>query len=168
MVRLLDLAANGGPPQTVGIHDAPIRALRFSRLPNSESPMIVTRSWDKTVRYWDSRSPTPAATLNFAERVYSMDVKDNVLVIATAVQGIHVVKLQNPTRIYKSPVCGLKNQIRDVSCFNDGMGCTIGEIGGRVQFLWTDDLPDPCVFSRFPKPVLSLMFCLQTYKELLL
>jgi mRNA export factor len=130
--------------------------------------MIITGSWDKTVRYWDLRSPTPAAVLNFTERVYSMDVKNNMLVIATADQGIHVVKLQNPTQIYKSPACGLKNQLRDVSCFTDCMGCVVGEIGGRVQLLWTDEPPTACAFSRFPKPVLSLTLCLQTYKELLL
>jgi WD40 repeat protein len=115
--------------------------------------MIVTGSWDKTVRYWDLRSPAPAGQLNFTERVYSMDVKNNMLVIATADRSIHVVKLQNPTKIYKSPACALNNQLRDVSCFTDGMGCTVGEIGGRVQCLWTDEPPNSCVFSRFPKPV---------------
>ena len=129
--------------------------------------MIVTGSWDRTVRYWDLRSPAPAGQLNFTERVYSMDVKNKMLVIATADRGIHVVQLQNPTKIYKSPACGLKNQLRDVSCFPDGMGCAVGEIGGRVQCLWTDEPPHACVFSRFPKPVLSLTLCLQTHKELL-
>ena len=130
--------------------------------------MIVTGSWDRTVRYWDLRSPAPAGQLNFTERVYSMDVKNKMLVIATADRGIHVVQLQNPTKIYKSPTCGLKNQLRDLSCFPDGMGCTVGEIGGRVQCLWTDEPPNACVFFRSPRPVLSLTLSLQTYKELLL
>jgi mRNA export factor len=72
----------------VAAHDAPIRSIRFVNTPNN-TPMIVTGSWDKTVKYWDLRSPEPAATIQCQERVYAMDTKDRILVIATAERGIH-------------------------------------------------------------------------------
>jgi hypothetical protein len=40
--------------------------------------MIVTGSWDRTVKYWDLRQSTAAASLNCQNKVYSMDVKDKV------------------------------------------------------------------------------------------
>ena len=47
--------------------------------------MLVTGSWDKTLKYWDLRSPTPAASVQMAERVVSMDVKYPLMVVATLV-----------------------------------------------------------------------------------
>lgn len=46
--------------------------------------MVVTGSWDRTVKCWDTRTPTPAATLQLPERVYAMDVKFPLMVVATA------------------------------------------------------------------------------------
>jgi len=37
--------------------------------------MLVTGSWDKTVKYWDLRSPNPVHTQQMPERVYAMDVQ---------------------------------------------------------------------------------------------
>jgi mRNA export factor len=45
-----------------------------------ESNLLVTGSWDRTVRIWDLRSPTAAATLNVGERVYAMDAKQQAIV----------------------------------------------------------------------------------------
>eukprot|EP00967_Tisochrysis_lutea_P031609 scaffold37327_cov20-Tisochrysis_lutea.AAC.2 len=36
--------------------------------------MLITGSWDKTLRFWDCRSPTPVHTQPLPERVYAMDV----------------------------------------------------------------------------------------------
>ncbi|TVY57861.1 Nucleoporin, partial [Lachnellula suecica] len=129
--KLLDLGANGAPAQQVAAHDAPIRSARFFDMPNANAPMLATGSWDKTVRYWDLRTPAPAATLACQDRVYSMDVKGQRLVIATAEKHVHVVNLSNPTTIFKTSASPLKEQTRVVSCFNDASGYAIGSIEGR-------------------------------------
>ena len=46
--------------------------------------MIVTGSWDKTVKYWGSSESTAVGTLFCQDKIYSMDVRDKLLVIATA------------------------------------------------------------------------------------
>lgn len=99
----------------------------------------MTGSWDKTVKYWDLRSPNPAGTLSVHEKVYSMDSKDNTLVIATAERKLHVVDLTNPTKIFKSPECPLRHQIRVVTCFPDGLGFAVGGIEGRVGIIWNSE-----------------------------
>jgi mRNA export factor len=117
----------------VAAHDAPIRSIRFVNTPNN-TPMIVTGSWDKTVKYWDLRSPEPAATIQCQERVYAMDTKDKILVIATAERGIHVIDLNNPGNIHKTAESPLKHQTRAVSCFKEADGYMIGSIEGRCAF----------------------------------
>jgi hypothetical protein len=47
------------------------------------------------VRLWDTRQPTAAATLQFAERVYAMDSKGDAIVVGTADRQIHVYNIAN-------------------------------------------------------------------------
>lgn len=109
-------------------HDAPIRTIAAIQ----EASCVVTGSWDKTLKYWDTRSPTPMATLQLSERVYAMDVKHPLLVVATADRFIHVVDIRKPSQIYKSIQSNLKFQTRTVACFPDASGFAVGSIEGRV------------------------------------
>jgi mRNA export factor len=96
---MLDLNTN----QTiqVGAHDAPIKSCRYiDGLPNMNN-MLVTGSWDKTVRYWDLRSPTPAHTLSLPERCYTIDVKGPLMVIGCAERHVLIFNLNNPSTPYK-------------------------------------------------------------------
>lgn len=101
--------------------------------------MAVSGSWDKTVKYWDMRSPTPAASLACQERVYTIDVRNDLLVIGTADRYINVVDLKNPTKFYKTLQSPLKWQTRVVSCFADAAGFAIGSIEGRCAIQYVED-----------------------------
>ena len=136
--RLLDLAANGAPAQQVAIHDEPIRSTRFFHVQNSHAPLLATGSWDRTVKFWDLRQSTPVGSLDCRERVYSMDVKDNLLVIGTAERHVHIVNLQNPTTFHKTIQSPLKQQTRVVSCLTDASGFAIGSTEGRCAFQYLD------------------------------
>jgi mRNA export factor len=74
---MIDLGGNG-QAQTVASHDAPIRVARFFNIPsaNASDQMLVTGSWDKTVKYWDLRQSKPAVILECLDKIYSMDVSD--------------------------------------------------------------------------------------------
>ncbi|TYZ58543.1 hypothetical protein PybrP1_009561 [[Pythium] brassicae (nom. inval.)] len=114
--------------QQIAVHDAPIRTIAAIQ----EANCVVTGSWDKTLKYWDTRSPTPMATLQLSERVYAMDVKAPLLVVATADRLVHVVDIRQPSAIYKTIQSNLKFQTRTVACFPDATGFAIGSIEGRV------------------------------------
>ena len=49
--------------------------------------MLITASWDRTLRYWDLRQPTPVHTQQLPERVYAMDAVFPVLVVGLADAG---------------------------------------------------------------------------------
>lgn len=101
--------------------------------------MVVTGSWDKTVKYWDLRQSTAAATLQCQDRVYTMDVKNSLLVIGTADRYINVVNLANPGEFYKTIQSPLKWQTRVVSCFTDAAGYAIGSIEGRCAIQYVEE-----------------------------
>jgi mRNA export factor len=142
--RIID-TANPNAPQTVAQHDQPIRSVRF--IDNNGSAMLVTGSWDKTVKYWDLRSAQPVATLECQERVYAMDVRTKLLVIGTADRYINIVDLANPTKFFKTIQSPLKFQTRVVSCFNDATGFAVGSIEGRCAIQYVDEKDSSSNFS---------------------
>jgi len=104
--------------------------------------MIISGSWDKTLRFWNCQQPTPVATLQLPERVYSMDVKYPLLVVGCAERHLLVYNLQqiqqNPNP-YKSGQTALKMQTRCVSCFPDRTGYAVGSIEGRCSIAYVED-----------------------------
>jgi mRNA export factor len=137
--RMLDLGSGQTEAQQVAAHDQPIRCVRFFEAPQTNAPMLVTGSWDKTVKYWDLRQSQAVATLQCQERVYTLDVKMGLLVIGTADRYINVVSLSEPTKFYKTLQSPLKWQTRVVSCFKDATGFAVGSIEGRCAFQYVED-----------------------------
>mmetsp|Transcript_104868 Transcript_104868/g.301522 ORF Transcript_104868/g.301522 Transcript_104868/m.301522 type:complete len:382 (+) Transcript_104868:123-1268(+) len=124
--------------QVIGQHDAPVKEVFCV----DEMNMVVSGSWDKTLRFWNCQQPTPVATLNLPERVYSMDVKFPLLVVGCADRHLLVYNLQNiqaNPQPYKQGQTALKMQTRTVACFPDKTGYAVGSIEGRVSVAYVED-----------------------------
>jgi mRNA export factor len=128
MWRLGESPPNNLAPQ-IGVHEAPAKAVGF--LPASN--LVVSGGWDRKLKFWDTRSPTPAGVLELPERVYDLDVRGSLMVVATA--GRHILTYnvggaqpQEHSR-KESP---LKYQSRCVACFPDQTGFALGSVEGRV------------------------------------
>ncbi|WP_375449341.1 hypothetical protein [uncultured Nostoc sp.] len=151
---MLDLTAGPTVATQVAAHDQPIRCVRFIEVPGQSTPVLVTGSWDKTVKYWDLRQSSPVASVSCQERVYSMDVVNKLLVVATADRYINIINLDKPTEFYKTIQSPLNWQTRVVSCFTDGSGFPIGSIEGRCAIQYVEEKN-----SRYSIPF-SLIFTL--------
>ncbi|KAH3902581.1 RNA export factor GLE2 SCDLUD_000161 [Saccharomycodes ludwigii] len=124
--------------QQVGQHDMPVKSIRFVQCGPTSQSLLVSGSWDKTLRYWDLRQQQPAFTLQLAERVYDMDSKQKLLVVALAGKNVTVIDLNNPSQIFKQTTTPLKWQTRTVACHNEGNGFAIGSIEGRCAIQYID------------------------------
>ena len=60
---LLHVTASSAPHLCPQQHDAPIKGVGWA----AEKQFLVTGSWDKSLRYWDTRSPTPMFVLPMSE-----------------------------------------------------------------------------------------------------
>ncbi|KAM9978869.1 hypothetical protein ACTFIY_012602 [Dictyostelium cf. discoideum] len=121
----------------VAQHTAPIKECFWIE----ESNVLVTASWDKTLKYWDTRQQTgtPVLSLELTERIYAMDMLYPLLAVATADRKIYIYDLKNPQSPYKTVESLLKYQTRCISCFPDKSGFALGSIEGRVAIQSLDD-----------------------------
>ncbi|EGW30488.1 nucleoporin GLE2 [Spathaspora passalidarum NRRL Y-27907] len=136
-VKIYDIAS--GSTQQIGQHDNVVRAVRYVECGATNTPVVVSGSWDKTLRYWDMRSPQPITTIQLPERVYCMDSSQKLLVVGGADRHISVIDLNNPQQIFKSYQSPLKWQTRTVCCYPQANGFAIGSIEGRCAIQYIND-----------------------------
>ncbi|CAO3599930.1 unnamed protein product [Absidia cylindrospora] len=140
--RMFDVAT--GQSTQIAAHDEAIKGIKFL---DQQQQVLATGSWDKTVKYWDLRSPQPIGTVQLPERVYSMDIRQQLMVVGTADRHVVLFDMNNPTTIFKQTISPLKWQTRTVSCFIDGTGYAIGSIEGRVGIQYIDEKDQARNFS---------------------
>lgn len=95
----------------VAAHDAPVKHCIFV----SSMNLLMTGGWDKNVRFWDCRSPTPVSSQTLSERIYAMDVNYPLGVVATADRNLHIYNLASPGAPFKVLQSQLKCQTRCVA-----------------------------------------------------
>lgn len=135
--KMFDTQNPNAGGQQVAAHDAPIRCVQMFQA-NGQN-MLVTGSWDKTIKYWDLRQAQPAGTVNVADRVYTMDLAGQALVVGMADRWIEIFNLGKPDAPYKKIQSPLKWQTRVVSCFPDSSGFAVGSIEGRCAIQYIEE-----------------------------
>lgn len=115
----------------VAAHDGPVRQV----VENPNLGFLATVSWDRTLRYWDVRTPTgkPCAIVPLTERAYAMDSLGYLMVVALAGRRITVFDVRKPTTPFQEKYSQLKHQSRCVACWPDSMGYVVGGVDGTVS-----------------------------------
>eukprot|EP01123_Difflugia_compressa_P008126 TRINITY_DN2349_c0_g1_i1.p1 TRINITY_DN2349_c0_g1~~TRINITY_DN2349_c0_g1_i1.p1 ORF type:complete len:212 (+),score=46.35 TRINITY_DN2349_c0_g1_i1:228-863(+) len=118
----------GGTKMQVAQHDNAIKYIHWV----GDKRVLMTGSWDKSIKYWDLRTPTPATVVQLTDRLYCADVRDNLCVIGTADRKITIYDLNSPTTPYRHFDSPLKYQSRCIRTFPNKTGFALGSIEGRV------------------------------------
>nr|XP_023019411.1 mRNA export factor [Leptinotarsa decemlineata] len=136
--KMWDLASN--QVVQVAVHDAPIKTCHWIKAPNYSC--LMTGSWDKTLKFWDTRSPNPMMSINLPERCYCADVDYPMAVVGTAGRQIIVYQLEGKPQEYKKLDSPLKYQHRCVAIFKDKKksptGYALGSVEGRVAIQYVN------------------------------
>ncbi|KAJ9561056.1 hypothetical protein OSB04_006216 [Centaurea solstitialis] len=129
----------------LGRHDAPVRCVEYSYATGSLTSstcvypgQVITGSWDKTLKCWDPRGATSSqeralvGTYTQPERVYSISLVGNRVVVATAGRHVNVYDLRNMSQPEQRRESSLKYQTRCVRCYPNGTGYALSSVEGRV------------------------------------
>ncbi|CAG8508209.1 10240_t:CDS:2 [Paraglomus occultum] len=112
-------------------HVCPIKTIKWV-----DNQVFCTGSWDKTVKCWDTRTPTPVLSIPVPERVYAMDLIYPFLVIGTAERHVVAFDLTNPSKLYKWQPSPLQFQTTAISFFMNATGYAIGSMSAvGIQYL---------------------------------
>ncbi|TKS89756.1 Mitotic checkpoint protein BUB3 [Collichthys lucidus] len=118
----------------VGTHDAPIRCVEYC----PEVNVMVTGSWDRSVRLWDPRTPCNAGTFTQPEKVYTLSVAGDRLIVGTAGRRVLVWDLRNMGYVQQRRESSLKYQTRCIRAFPNKQGYVLSSIEGRVAVEYLD------------------------------
>ncbi|KAK1347457.1 hypothetical protein CWI38_0002p0120 [Hamiltosporidium tvaerminnensis] len=107
-------------------HDGGIRYIK------NMSNILVTVSFDKTIKFWDYRQPKPVHTLNLPDRIISFDCTNEMLFCCTPNNQLTSYELNN-INTPKQHKSRLNWQIRSLKCNSDNDIVILGGIEGRIE-----------------------------------
>ncbi|XP_052099835.1 mitotic checkpoint protein BUB3-like [Mytilus californianus] len=135
-LKMFDFNTNSGT--TVGTHEAPIKCVEYC----PEVNVVITGSWDSTVKLWDPRTPCAAGSFSQPDKVYTLSVCGDRLVVGTAGRRILVWDLRNMGYVQQRRESSLKYQTRCIRCFPNKQGYVLSSIEGRVAVEYLDPSPE--------------------------
>lgn len=131
-VTLCNLEAR--TPVVLGSHSDGVRVLVSA--PNFG--LIISGSWDGTVKCWDPRQERPVSTVPQEGKVFAADGVGNRLVVATANRHIAIWDLRKMQEPSQRRLSSLKTQSRSLHCMPDRKGFALGSVEGRVAVEYFD------------------------------
>jgi len=137
-VRRLDLETEG--VRVLGAHDASVSCVVYS----NQTSQVITGSWDRMVKIWDPRKGNPNSIISSheqPERVYSLDLVENVLLVGTAGRRIVRYDTRNMDTPVEDRATALKFGTSSLASIPTGEGYATGSVEGRVSIEYFDKSP---------------------------
>lgn len=121
----------------IGQHQDAIRCVHYC----PSSNLIITGSWDKLIKLWDTRSPNCVGSYEQPDKVYTLDTCDEKLIVGTSNRKIRIWNLNN-MGMPEARESSLKYQTRSIKCFPNKQGFVLSSIEGRVAVEYFDMNPE--------------------------
>jgi len=125
----------------IGHHKDPVRSIEY--VPDVN--LVATGGWDSRLKLWDPRlsdssSTVPVADNLLPDKVYTMAVCGDKLLVGTAGRRVLIWDLRNMSHQQRESL--LKYQIRCIESFADKRGYVVSSIEGRVAVEYLDPSPE--------------------------
>ncbi|OLL22057.1 Mitotic checkpoint protein BUB3 [Neolecta irregularis DAH-3] len=135
-IGLFDLHA--GNESTVGLHDDAVRRVLY----NSDSSLLISGSWDKSLKLYDSKSGNSAGDICLPEKVYTMATVNTKVIVGMANRKVYIFDTRNFKMPLQKRESSLKFMTRTIECMPNGEGYISTSVEGRVAVEFFDPSPD--------------------------
>lgn len=132
--------------QQLGRHDSAVCGVAFDEAHN----VVISASWDKTVKFWDSRQATPALTKTAPRKITAMDFRNNTLAIASADKTILLYNLNDINRAPQVLSSPLRMPAKFLSLAHDARAAIVGSAEARCCIFFLTTRPPAHDKSHFP------------------
>ncbi|CAG8482890.1 12569_t:CDS:2, partial [Acaulospora morrowiae] len=125
----------------VGTHEQAVKCVEY----NLENNLIVSGSWDATIRLWDVRNKdaqTGVYNMDYNAKVFAISLVSFKLVVATAGRQFFIYDIRNMSETRQKRESSLKFMTRSVKCMPNGQGYACSSIEGRVAVEFFDPSPE--------------------------
>ncbi|KAJ4461836.1 putative Mitotic checkpoint protein BUB3.1 [Paratrimastix pyriformis] len=126
-----------GQESILGSHDKAVRSVEF----NEARGIVVSGSWDRSLKIWDYRAKGAVSKHDLPEKVFTMTISGDRVVVGTAGRHILIYDLRQMSEPEQSRESSLKYQTRAIKAFPDGTGYALSSIEGRVAIEFFDPSP---------------------------
>ncbi|XP_015786893.1 mitotic checkpoint protein BUB3 [Tetranychus urticae] len=135
-VKIFDFVS--GKETIAGTHNGAIRCVEYA----PEINVVITGGWDACIKLWDPRAPAPSGSFAQPEKIYTMNICGETLVVGTAGRRVLVWDLRNMSYVQQRRESSLKYQTRYIKCFPNKQGYVLSSIEGRVSVEYFDPAPE--------------------------
>ncbi|KAF2351434.1 WD40 repeat [Trinorchestia longiramus] len=135
-LKTFDLNTNA--EAVLGSHDSAIRCVEYC----NDLNVVVTGSWDNSVKVWDPRQQREVGTHQQNYKVYTMGMCGDRVVVGTANRRVLIWDLRNMAHPQMRRDSSLKYQTRCIRCFPNKQGYVVSSIEGRVAVEYLDPSPE--------------------------
>jgi len=132
-VKVLDVSA--GKHMNVGVHDNSVKSVYW--IPKAN--LVMSLSFDKSMRFWDCRQQNPAAAIDLGQKVFCSDFLFPYVAVGLSDEKMifldlnNLQNLQNNKLDYFDSPLGKGSQITALSFWSDLGGIGVGTHDGRVN-----------------------------------
>ncbi|XP_071492437.1 mitotic checkpoint protein BUB3-like [Diadema setosum] len=135
-LKMFDI--NTSSESVLGTHEDAVKCVEYCPSVN----VLVTGSWDQTVKLWDPRLGRSSGSFSQPDKVYTMAVTGDRLVVGTAGRKVLVWDLRNMGYVQQRRESSLKYQTRCIRSFPNKQGYVLSSIEGRVAVEYLDPSPE--------------------------
>ncbi|TFJ85142.1 hypothetical protein NSK_003565 [Nannochloropsis salina CCMP1776] len=133
-VRKIYLNQPEDPGLNIGSHAREVSCMEFSR----ELGALVTGGWDGHVHIWDPRSQGRAQSLPPSEKVFTLAVSGQRLVVGTSDRSVLIYDVRKLSAPDDRRESSLKHQTRCIRIAPDHSGYVLASVEGRVAVEYFD------------------------------
>lgn len=112
----------------IGSHEDAIKAT----VAYSSIGLIISGSWDKTIKGWSINSSSPTFTTSVSDKVYAIANAEHFLAVGTADKNVSVFDIRKTSQPFITRPSGFAQHIRSITWLNDNEGYAVASSEGRV------------------------------------